>query len=119
MSFKIINVQHRRCAFTTARELHPLFLNDRSFLNYLFYTVYNVVTCMFHKNNKSELFTPSFIRVLHTFSKDLKRNPISIVSFQKAGLEVLFAGITKNTSTINYCVILPKRPFEQITFQNW
>lgn len=30
---------------------------------------------MFHKENKSELFTPGFICVLHTFGRDLKWNP--------------------------------------------
>ena len=33
MSFKIIHVQHRHCVFTIARELRPLFLQDRSLLN--------------------------------------------------------------------------------------
>ena len=30
---------------------------------------------MFHKENQSELFTPGFICVLHTFGRDLKWNP--------------------------------------------
>ena len=30
---------------------------------------------MFHKDNKSELFTPGFICVLHSFGRDLKWNP--------------------------------------------
>jgi hypothetical protein len=30
---------------------------------------------MFHKDNKTELFTPGFICVLHTFGRDLKWNP--------------------------------------------
>lgn len=30
---------------------------------------------MFHKDNKTELFTPGFILVLHTFGRDLKWNP--------------------------------------------
>lgn len=75
MSFKIINVQHRHCVFTIARELRPLFLNDRSLLNCLFSAVNSVVTRMFHKDNKTELFTPGFICVLHTFGRDLKWNP--------------------------------------------
>ena len=75
MSFKIINVQHRHCVFTIARELRPLFLNDRSLLNCLFSAVNSVVTCMFHKINKSEFFTPGFVCVLHTFGRDLKWNP--------------------------------------------
>ena len=75
MSFKIINVQHRHCVFTIARELRPLFLNDRSLLNRLFSAVNSVVTRMFHNDNKTELFTPGFICVLHTFGRDLKWNP--------------------------------------------
>ena len=75
MSFKIINVQHRHCVFTIARELRPLFLSDRSLLNSLFSSVNSVVSRMFHKDNKSELFTPGFICVLHTFGRDLKWNP--------------------------------------------
>ena len=75
MSFKIINVPHRHCVFTIAKELRPLFLNDRSLLNCLFSSVNSVVTRMFHKDNKSELFTPGFICVLHTFCRDLKCPP--------------------------------------------
>ena len=75
MSFKIINVQHRHCVFTIAGKLRPLFLNDRSLLNCLFSAVNSVVTHMFHKDNKTELFTPGFICVLHTFGRDLKWNP--------------------------------------------
>ncbi len=58
MSFKILNVQHRHCVFTIARELRPLFLQDRSLLNCLFSSVDSVITRMFHKDNKTELFTP-------------------------------------------------------------
>ena len=75
MSFKIINVQHRHCVFTIVGKLRPLFLNDRSLLNCLFSAVNSVVTHMFHKDNKTELFTPGFICVLHTFGRDLKWNP--------------------------------------------
>mgnify|MGYP003469238257 FL=1 len=75
MSFKIINVQHRHCVFTIAEELRPFFLQDRSLLNCLFYAVRSVLLRMFHKDNKSELFTPGFICVLHTFGRDLKWNP--------------------------------------------
>ena len=75
MSFKIINVQHRHCVFTIAEELRPFFLQDRSLLNCLFSSVRSVVLRLFHKDNKSELFTPEFICVLHTFGRDLKWNP--------------------------------------------
>jgi len=75
MSFKIIDVQHRHCVFTIAKDLRHFFLEDRSLLNCLFSSVNSVVTRMFHKDNKSELFTPGFICVLHTFGRDLKWNP--------------------------------------------
>ena len=75
MSFKVIDVQHRHCVFTIAEELRPFFLKDRSLLNCLFSAVRSVILRMFHKDNKSELFTPGFICVLHTFGRDLKWNP--------------------------------------------
>lgn len=75
MSFKLLDVQHRHCVFTIARELRPFFLQDHSLLNCLFSSVDSVITRMFHKENQSELFTPCFICVLHTFGKDLKWNP--------------------------------------------
>ena len=58
MSFKIIDVQHRHCVFTIDDSLRPFFLKDRSLLNCLFSAVNSVISRMFHKENKSELFTP-------------------------------------------------------------
>ncbi|MBP3678157.1 MAG: transposase [Agathobacter sp.] len=75
MSFKIINVQHRHCVFTIDQELRHFFLKDRTLLNCLFAAVQSVVLNMFHKDNKTEKFTPGFICVLHTFGRDLKWNP--------------------------------------------
>lgn len=75
MSFKLINVQHRHCVFTIAEELRPFFLENRELLNCLFSAVSSVVLRMFHKDNKTESFTPGFISVLHTFGRDLKWNP--------------------------------------------
>jgi len=75
MSFKTVNTQHRHCVFTIAETLRPFFLDDRSLINCLFSAVNSVITRMFHKDNKSELFTPGFILVLHTFGRDLKWNP--------------------------------------------
>lgn len=75
MSFKILDVQHRHCVFTIAEELRPFFLHNRSLLNCLFSAVNSVVTRMFHKENLSELFTPGFICVLHTFGRNFKWNP--------------------------------------------
>ena len=42
MSFKIIDVPHRHCVFTIAKELRPLFLKDRSLLHCLFSAVSRV-----------------------------------------------------------------------------
>lgn len=75
MSFKIIDTKHRHCVFTIAEELRPFFLKERSLLNCLFSAVRSVVLRMFHKDNKTKLFTPGFICVLHTFGRDLKWNP--------------------------------------------
>ena len=75
MSFKIIDVQHRHCVFTIAEELRPFFLQNRTLLNCLFSAVRSVILRMFHKENKTFLFTPGFICVLHTFGRDLKWNP--------------------------------------------
>ncbi len=75
MSFKIVNVQHRHCVFTIDSELRPFFLQDRSLLGLLFDAVQSVILRMFHKENKTEEFTPGFICVLHTFGRNLKWNP--------------------------------------------
>ena len=75
MSFKLINCSHRHCVFTIPEELRVFFLEDRSLLNCLFSSVRSVVLRMFHKENKSELFTPGFICVLHTFGRSLQWNP--------------------------------------------
>lgn len=44
-------------------------------LSLLFTAVQSTVLRMFHKDNKTERFTPGFICVLHTFGRDLKWNP--------------------------------------------
>ena len=75
MSSKLISCVHRHCVFTIPEELRIYFLHDRSLLNCLFHSVRDVVLRMFFKMNKSELFTPGFICVLHTFGRDLKWNP--------------------------------------------
>lgn len=75
MSFKIVNIQHRHCVFTIDSELRQFFLQDRSLLGLLFDAVQSVILRMFHKENKTEKFTPGFICVLHTFGRDLKWNP--------------------------------------------
>ncbi len=75
MSFKIINTRHRHCVFTIDAELRHFFLEDRSLLSCLFEAVQSAVLRLFHKDNKTELFTPGFICVLHTFGRVLKWNP--------------------------------------------
>ena len=75
MSFKIVNVSHRHCVFTIDDDLRRFFAQDRSLLSLLFSAVQSTVLRMFHKDNKTERFTPGFISVLHTFGRDLKWNP--------------------------------------------
>ena len=111
MSFKILNVQHRHCVFTIARELRPLFLNDRSLLNCLFSSVNNVVTRMFHKDNKTELFTPGFICVLHTFGRDLKWNPHIHCLISEGGIGNSLHWRHKNISITGFCAIRSKQLF--------
>ena len=75
MSCILVSCIHRHCVFTIPEELRIFFLKDHSLLNCLFHSVRDVVLRMFFKMNKSELFTPGFICVLHTFGRDLKWNP--------------------------------------------
>ena len=63
------------CVFTIDSQLRHFFLENRSLLGCLFKAVSNVIFHMFHKDNKTEKFTPGFICVLHTFGRDLKYNP--------------------------------------------
>lgn len=75
MSFKIVNVQHRHCVFTIDDDLRHFFAEERSLLGLLFTAVQQTMLRLFHKDNKTEKFTPGFICVLHTFGRDLKWNP--------------------------------------------
>ena len=75
MSCKLLSCNHRHCVFTIPEELRGFFLKDHSLLNCLFHSVRDVILRMFFKLNKSELFTPGFNCVLHTFGRDLKWNP--------------------------------------------
>lgn len=75
MSFKLIRVPHRHCVFTIDENLRHFFLDNRSLLNCLFQAVRSCILRLFHKDNKTQLFTPGFICVLHTFGRDLKWNP--------------------------------------------
>ena len=65
----------RHCVFTIPEELRSFFLNDRSLLGELFYSVRDAILYMFSKMNKIENFTPGFVCVLHSFGRDLKWNP--------------------------------------------
>lgn len=100
MSFKIINVQHRHCVFTIAEELRPIFLHNRELLNCLFIAVNSVVHRLFHKDNKTELFTPGFICVLHTFGRDLKWNPHIHCLISEGGLGN--SGLWRHKKHFNY-----------------
>lgn len=74
MSFKLVNVQHRHCAFTIDENLRDFSLQDRTLLHCFFHSVASVIFHMFFKMNKSQNFTPGYIMVLHTFGRDLKWN---------------------------------------------
>lgn len=83
MSFKLVNVTHRHCVFTIDENLREFFLKNRSLLDCLFHSVNNVFSRMFRKLNQSKNFTPGFIMVLHTFGRDLKWNPKSVLLSKK------------------------------------
>ena len=100
MSFKIINVQHRHCVFTIDEELRHFFLEDRTLLNCLFAAVKSVILNMFHKENKTEKFTPGFICVLHTFGRDLKWNPRIHCLLSEGGIGN--SGLWRGKSHFNY-----------------
>lgn len=100
MAFKIINVPHRHLVFTIAKELRPFFLSDRSLLNCLFSAVQSVLISLFHKDNKSELFTPGFILVLHTFGRDLKWNPHIHCLISEGGIGK--SGLWRHKKHFNY-----------------
>lgn len=100
MSFQILHGKHRHCVFTIADELRPFFLKDRSLLGCLFSAVRSVILRMFHKDNKTELFTPGFILVLHTFGRDLKWNPHIHCLVSEGGLGN--SGFWRNKTHFNY-----------------
>lgn len=100
MSFKLLNTTHRHCVFTISENLRPYFLKDRSLLNCLFSAVRSVVLRLFHKDNKSELFTPGFVCVLHTFGRDLKWNPHIHCLISEGGLGN--SGIWRNRQHFDY-----------------
>lgn len=103
MSFKMIKTNHRHCVFTIDENLRQFFLDDRSLLNCLFSAVRSVVLRMFHKDNKSELFTPGFICVLHTFGRDLKWNPHIHCLITEGG--VGNSGLWRKKTHFNYTLL--------------
>ena len=100
MSFKIINVRHRHCVFTIDSQLRHYFLENRYLLALLFEAVQSVILRMFAKDNKSELFTPGFICVLHTFGRDLKWNPHIHCLISEGGIGN--SGLWRAKSHFNY-----------------
>lgn len=100
MSFKIVNVKHRHCVFTIAKELRPFFLKDRELLNCLFSSVRSVMLRLFHQDNKAERFTPGFILVLHTFGRDLKWNPHIHCLVSEGGIGS--SGLWRSKTHFNY-----------------
>lgn len=87
-------------SFTINFQLRDLFLKDRSHLDRLFLAVSSVVSRMFFKLNKSMNFTQGFIMVLHTFGRDLKRNPHIHCLLSKGGYSD--NGIWRKVSHFNY-----------------
>lgn len=100
MSFKMVKTNHRHCVFTIDENLRQFFLDDGTLLNCLFSAVRSVVLRMFHKDNKSELFTPGFICVLHTFGRDLKWNPHIHCLITEGGIDN--SGLWRKKTHFNY-----------------
>lgn len=106
MSFKMVNVQHRHCVFAIDDEFRRFFAEDRSLLGLLFTAVQKTILRLFHKDNKTEKFTPGFISVLHNFGCDLKWNP-HIHCFVSEGVLVIpVNGELKPTSITLFCAML-------------
>ena len=81
---RVIDLHRSRCPMQVLVRVPPkqidenlrqFFLDGRTLLNCLFSAVRSVVLRMFHKDNKSGLFTPGFICVLHIFVRNLKWTP--------------------------------------------
>lgn len=106
MSFKMVNVQHRHCVFTIDDEFHRFFAEDRSLLGLLFTAVQKTILRLFHKDNKTEKFTPGFISVLHSFGRDLKWNPHIHCLVSEGVLVIPVNGELKPTSITLFCAML-------------
>ena len=75
MSSVLIKGEHRYVVFTIPQELRSFFRSQRRLLDVLFESVSDTLMFYFRNRNKSLNYTTGFISVLHTFGRDLKRNP--------------------------------------------
>lgn len=88
----------------SSRQGTPPFFPSESFPSKPpFYAVRSVLLRMFHKDNKSELFTSGFICVLHTFGRDLKWNRHIHCLISKGGLGK--SGLWHKKTHFNYKLI--------------
>lgn len=71
---KLISGNHRHLVFTISDILWPLFLEDRSRLNYMFKAVSKTLLSWYKSKYKKEHLIPGFILTLHTFGRDDKWN---------------------------------------------
>lgn len=73
---------------------------------------------MFHKQNKSELFTPGFILILHTFGRDLKWNPHihALISEGGAGNHTVWRPCTHFDFIKKLIVHIPEKHFKMLRY---
>ena len=72
---------------------------------------------MFHKDNKTELFTPGFICVLHTFGRDLKWNPHIHCLISEGGIgNSLHWRHKKHFNYRLFARFVPNSSFERVIF---
>lgn len=71
---KLIAGNHRHLVFTISDLLWPLFLEDRSRLNYMFQAVSKTLLSWYSQKYKLLHLKPGFILTLHTFGRDDKWN---------------------------------------------
>lgn len=71
---KLIRGNHRHLVFTISDILWPLFLEDRSRLNYMFEAVSKTLLSWYKEKYKHLKLKPGFILTIHTFGRDDKWN---------------------------------------------
>ena len=118
MSFKIIHVQHLHCVFTIARELRPLFLQDRSLLNCLFSAVNRVVSRMFLKDNYAERFTPGFICPPYLWQGSEMESSLIHCLVSEGGVGLSLRWRHKALQLQTPAGFFPDRSSQRITFQD-